>query len=222
MNIPELVKTADGSDTLFVREIDEHYHSTFGAVQESMHIFIEAGLHHCNQASVNIFEVGFGTGLNAYLTALESVKTNQSILYITIEKYPLPSSIWTSLNYPEIFPEGNPSLFHMIHNAAWNEKVKITEHFSILKRSSDLTAIDYSSFPMFDLVYFDAFSPEKQPELWETSIFLELASHCSHQAKLVTYCAKGVVRRSLISAGFTVERIPGPPGKREFLRGTME
>jgi len=222
MNYPELVKTADGSDTLFVREIDEHYHSTFGAVQESKHIFIEAGLHQFDQTSVNIFEVGFGTGLNAYLTAIESVKTNQSILYITIEKYPLPSSIWNSLNYSEIVPEGNPSLFQMLHNAAWNEKVKITEHFSILKRSSDLTAIDYSSFPMFDLVYFDAFSPEKQPELWETSIFLELASHCSHQAKLVTYCAKGVVRRSLITAGFSVERIPGPPGKREMLRGTLK
>ena len=222
MNIPELVKTADGSDTLFIREIDEHYHSTFGAVQESMHIFIEAGLHRCDQASVNIFEVGFGTGLNAYLTALESFKTNQSILYITIEKYPLPSSIWTTLNYPEIVPEGNPSLFQMIHNAAWNERVKITDHFSILKLSSDLTDVDYSSFPMFDMVYFDTFSPEKQPELWETCIFLELASHCSHQAKLVTYCAKGVVRRSLVTAGFTVERIPGPPGKREILRGTLK
>ena len=221
MNIPELVKTDDGSDTLFVREIDEHYHSTFGAVQESKHIFIEAGLHQFEQASVNIFEVGFGTGLNAYLTALESVKTNLSILYISIEKYPLPSSIWMSLNYPEIVQDGNPSLFQMIHNAAWNEQVKITDHFSILKLSSDLTDVDYSSFPLFDLVYFDAFSPEKQPELWETSIFLELASHCSHHAKLVTYCAKGVVRRSLITAGFTVERIPGPPGKREILRGTQ-
>jgi len=222
MNIPELVKTADGSDTLFVKEIDEHYHSTFGAVQESKHIFIEAGLRLCDQAPVNIFEVGFGTGLNAYLTVLESVKTNQSILYITIEKYPLPSSIWTSLNYSEIVPDGNPSLFQMIHNAAWNEKVKITGNFSILKLSSDLTEVNYSLFPMFDLIYFDAFSPEKQPELWKTHIFIELASHCSHQAKLVTYCAKGVVRRSLITAGFSVERIPGPPGKREMLRGTLE
>lgn len=222
MNIPELVKTADGSDTLFVREIDEHYHSTFGAVQESMHIFIKAGLHQCEQASVNIFEVGFGTGLNAYLTALESVKANQSILYITIEKHPLPSIIWKALNYIEIVPGGNPLLFRMIHEAKWNEVVKITDHFSILKLSSDLTEVEYSKLPLFDLIYFDAFSPEKQPELWTTSIFTQLASHCATGAKIVTYCAKGIVRRSLIAAGFTTERISGPPGKREILRGTLD
>ena len=220
MNIPELVKTADGSDTLFVSELNEHYHSTFGAVQESKHIFIAAGLHKCGQPSINLFEVGFGTGLNAYLTVLESIKTSQTIRYITIEKYPLPPVIWTALNYPEIVPEGNPSLFKMIHEAKWNEAVKITDRFSLLKLSSDLTVIDYSALPLFDLIYFDAFSPEKQPELWNTSIFIKLASHCGFNAKLVTYCAKGVVRRSLIAAGFTAERIPGPPGKREMFRGT--
>jgi len=222
MNIPEIVKTADGSDTLFVSELNEHYHSTFGAVQESKHIFIEAGLQKCELPSINLFEVGFGTGLNAYLTVLESINLNQTILYITIEKYPLPSKIWTSLNYGEIVPKGNPEFFTMIHEAKWNEAVKITDHFSILKLSSDLTDIDYSKLPLFHLIYFDAFSPEKQPELWETSIFLQLASHCESGAKLVTYCAKGVVRRSLIEAGFTAERIPGPPGKREILRGTLE
>ncbi len=222
MNIPKIVKTADGSDTLFVSELNEHYHSTFGAVQESMHIFIKAGLHKCEQKSINLFEVGFGTGLNAYLTVLESIRTNQVIRYITVEKYPLQSAIWTSLNYTEIVPEGDPSLFQMIHEAKWNEEVKITDHFSILKLSTDLTDIDYSKLPLFDLIYFDAFSPEKQPELWGASIFLQLASHSAFNAKLVTYCAKGIVRRSLIAAGFTTERIPGPPGKREILRGTLE
>ena len=217
---PELVKTEDGSDTLFVKELGEHYHSTFGAVQESMHIFIEAGLRKCLQPELNIFEVGFGTGLNAYLTALESIKTSQSIRYITIEKYPIPEELWSSINYPTIIPDGNPEIFQKIHEAKWNEYVKITDDFSICKLSSDLTLIDYSHFPLFDLIYFDAFSPEKQPELWETPIFSQLAGHCSSKAKLVTYCAKGVVRRSLIEAGFTTERIPGPPGKREILRGT--
>lgn len=221
MNIPEIVKTADGSDTLYVSELNEHYHSTFGAVQESKHIFIEAGLQKCELTSINLFEVGFGTGLNAYLTVLESIKLNLTILYITIEKYPLPSTIWTTLNYAEIVPNGNPKLFKMIHEAKWNEKVKITDHFSILKLSSDLTDLDYLKLPLFHLIYFDAFSPEKQPELWETSIFLQLASHSTLGAKLVTYCAKGAVRRSLIAAGFTAERIPGPPGKREILRGTL-
>jgi len=221
MNIPELVKTRDGSDTLFVKELNEHYHSTFGAVQESMHIFIEAGLRQCEQTSINLFEVGFGTGLNAYLTLLDTLKTNQTIRYVTIEKYPLPSTIWKSLNYTELIPEGNLPIFQMIHEANWNEEVKITDHFSILKLALDLGDVDYSKLPLFDLIYFDAFSPEKQPELWGTSIFLQLSEHCANNAKLVTYCAKGIVRRSLIAAGFITERIPGPPGKREILRGTI-
>lgn len=222
MTTPKLVKTDDGSDTLFVRELGEHYHSIHGAVQESIHIFINAGLHQCDQSNLNIFEVGFGTGLNAYLTLLESIKTNQTVRYFTIEKYPLKADIWTNLNYPTIVPEGNPGLFRMIHQAKWNEEVKINGHFSILKLSADLLEIDYSTLPLFDLIYFDAFSPEKQAELWRTSIFIKLENHCAKSAKLVTYCAKGAVRRSLIEAGFTPERIPGPPGKREMLRGTKE
>lgn len=220
MTTPEFVKTADGSDTLFVTELGEHYHSTFGAVQESMHIFIGAGLRKCDQPLINLFEVGFGTGLNAYLTLLESLKTNQTIRYITIEKYPLPSEIWTLLNYPDIVPDGDPRLFHTIHEANWNEEVQITDHFSLLKCSADLLDFDYSALPLFDLIYFDAFSPEKQPELWKSSVFSQLVSHCAPMGKLVTYCAKGVVRRSLKEVGFTPERIPGPPGKREMLRGT--
>ena len=222
MITPELVKTEDGSDTLFVRELGEHYHSTFGAVQESMHIFIKAGLRQFDQSPLNLLEVGFGTGLNAYLTVIETIKTKQIIRYITIERYPLPSEIWTTLNYPAIVPGGDPELFRMIHNAEWNKEVKITDYFSILKLSADLREVDYLALPRFDLIYFDAFSPEKQPELWETSIFCRLASQCSPAGKIVTYCAKGAVRRSLQEAGFHMERIPGPPGKREMLRGTRK
>jgi len=222
MITPELVKTDDGSDTLFAQETGEHYHSTFGAVQESMHIFISAGLRQCHKTDINLFEVGFGTGLNAYLTVLETAITKQTIRYIAIEKYPLPPGIWTNLNYPSFIPGGNPELFRKINEAEWNTEVKITEYFSILKLDADLTLIDYSPLPLFDLVYFDAFSPEKQPYLWETKIFLQLAQHCSPMAKIVTYCAKGVVRRSLIEAGYIAERIPGPPGKREMLRGTKK
>ena len=220
MIIPELVKTEDGSDTLFVKELGEHYHSTFGAVQESMHVFIEAGLRTCKKDALNLFEIGFGTGLNTYLTVLETLQTKQTILYITIEKYPLPPEIWTTLNYPIVVPDGNPGLFKKIHEASWDKEVEITENFTLLKLSSDLEKIDYSVLPNFDLIYFDAFSPDKQPELWQTSIFQSLADHCATMAKIVTYCAKGVVRRSIKEAGFTPERIPGPPGKREMLRGT--
>ena len=220
MNLHEIVKTNDGSDTLFQKELGEHYHSTFGAVQESLHVFIEAGLRRCNKTPLTILEVGFGTGLNAYLTILESLTNAQSIRYITVEMYPLSQEIWASLNYPEIIENANPLYFMNIHEAPWNQKINITPDFSILKLSSDLTSLDFSALPRFDLIYYDAFSPEKQPELWETKIFRKLADHCLPDAKIVTYCAKGAVRRSMKEAGFTTERLPGPPGKREMLRGS--
>ena len=218
--MPEIVKTADGSDTLFNELIGENYHSTFGALQESMHIFINTGLKIGNHENINLLEVGFGTGLNAYLTLLESILSGQKIRYITIEKYPLPASVWSKLNYPAIIPSCNPELFRLINEATWNEEVKITENFTLLKLSCDLNEVDFSVLPAVDLIYFDAFSPEKQPDLWKTSVFQKLSNQCSPMARIVTYCAKGVVRRSMIESGFVVERIPGPPGKREILRGT--
>jgi len=220
MTLPELIKTDDGSDTLFVRELGEHYHSTFGAIQESMHVFIQAGFRTCQQSSLTIFEVGFGTGLNTYLTLLETLKTNQRIRYITVEKYPLSRKTWEALNYPQALPGGGQKFFLKIHEAAWNEEVPINDQFTLLKLSSDLTAIDFSDLPFFDLVYFDAFSPDKQAELWVSSVFRKVSDHCVIEAKIVTYCAKGAVRRTLSEVGFKAERIPGPPGKREMLRGT--
>lgn len=220
MITPELVTTGDGSDTVYISDPGEHYHSVFGAVQESMHIFIEAGLRQCRDASLNVFEVGFGTGLNAFLTEMEVSRTRQFTRYITTEKYPLPSEIWSRLNYPGFIQGSDADLFRKIQQAPWNEEVRITDYFSLLKLTSDLLLFDYSGTPFFDLVYFDAFSPEKQPELWNTSVFRQLADHCNEGAKIVTYCAKGAVRRSLRDAGFIPERIAGPPGKREMLRGT--
>ncbi len=220
MTPPELVKTDDGSDTLFVKELGEHYHSTFGAIQESKHIFIAAGLRSCNKDPLIVFEVGFGTGLNAYLTLLDSVNTNQTIRFITIEKYPLSGEIWSKLNYPFLVTGDDQELFSRIHEVRWNDQVEITSNFSIHKISLDLSELDYSALPLFDLIYFDAFSPEKQPELWETSVFQRLSDQCAPGGKIVTYCAKGAVRRSLNEVGFITERIPGPPGKREMLRGT--
>jgi tRNA U34 5-methylaminomethyl-2-thiouridine-forming methyltransferase MnmC len=220
MATPQLVKTDDGSDTLFVKELGEHYHSTFGAVQESRHIFIEAGLKKCTKKALNLFEVGFGTGLNCYLTLLETANTNQIIKYIAVEKYPLPEDIWSKLNFPSIVSGGSTELFRLIHDVKWNEEVIINDHFSLLKIASGLSETDYQSLPLFDLIYFDAFSPGAQPELWETPVFRQLSDHCEPGGMVVTYCAKGVVRRSLIEVGFNAERIPGPPGKREMLRGT--
>jgi tRNA U34 5-methylaminomethyl-2-thiouridine-forming methyltransferase MnmC len=219
MEVPEIVKTEDGSDTLFATEVGEYYHSTFGAIQESMHVFINAGFRECDQPFINIFEVGFGTGLNAYLTLLEIINSGKKVRYIAVEKNPLPLDLWSVLNYSKILEGGNQNLFRLLHEANWNIEVKIVENFSILKISTDLIALDYSAFPLFDLIYFDAFSPEKQPELWNLSVFQQLANHCAPNSKLVTYCAKGSVRRSIAEAGFSPERIPGPPGKREMLRG---
>ena len=221
MITPEIVKTADGSDTLFVSVPGEHYHSTHGAIQESKHIFIEAGLQKCEQSSIVIFEIGFGTGLNAYLTLLETIKTKKQIRYYTVEKYPLPSAIWTTLNYPELLSFDDGDLFRQLHESEWNKEVKITDYFSIFKLSSGFSEVSFSDLPLFNLIYFDAFSPEKQPDLWETSVFIQIANHCQPKAILTTYCSKGVVRRSLKEAGFITERIPGPPGKREILRGTI-
>ena len=220
MLTPVIYKTDDGSDTLFNPALGEHYHSTFGAVQESVHVFIEAGLKKCGQTDLTIFEVGFGTGLNAFLTLLEAIQTKQRVRYITVEKYPLTRAIWEVLNYSEIIPNSDAQLFVKLHEAAWDNEVRITDQFTILKLSSGLEEVDYLRLPKFDLVYFDAFSPDKQPELWETSVFRQISEHCSVDGKFVTYCAKGVVRRSLTEAGFLAERIPGPPGKREMLRGT--
>ncbi len=216
---PEIIKTADGSDTLYVRNIDEHYHSTFGAVQESRHVFIEAGLLTCQHSPLTIFEAGFGTGLNAWLTFLESSKKGLDIHYFSIEKYPLSDEIIESLNYSS-YLDDKTGTFSGMHKAPWNEEIKLSDHFILHKISGDLATFDFDLIPELDLIFFDAFSPEKQPELWDLSIFNSLYAHTSWNGKLVTYCAKGSVRRALNHSGFVTERIPGPPGKREMLRAT--
>ena len=214
---PRFIKTADGSDTLYLKSIDEHYHSTFGAIQESMHVFIDAGLRSCKASHLNIFEAGFGTGLNAWLTFLEAKKTGQVIHYFSIEKYPLSAEIYENLNYPELLKE-DPAIFHQLHQFPWDESIRLSEHFILHKLSGDLTSMKYDNLPGMNLIYFDAFSPEKQPELWDLAVFKALYKSTTPDGMLVTYCAKGAVRRDLNKAGFTTERIPGPPGKREMLR----
>lgn len=223
--------TDDGSHTLFVSEIDECYHSTKGAIQESRHIFIEAGLKQCEKSEINVLEIGFGTGLNALLTAHLTLPPNplkgeievQKVNYSSIELYPIPLEQVLNLNYPETLekqrnvpPGVFRSLFEKIHTSRWNEKVKITENFTLTKLKADFTKIELDE--KFDVIYFDAFSPEKQPEMWSEKMFRKLYLCASENAIMTTYCAKGAVRRAMKEAGFTVERLPGPPGKREILR----
>lgn len=220
---PEIKITADGSHTLFVPEMDEHYHSINGAIQESTHIFINTGLHHCVKDEMRIFEVGFGTGLNAFLTLLDSCISGKTIHYITIEAYPLPESIIKNLNYIQKHTEQEQIYFYKLHDAEWNEEIKITDHFHLTKIKADFRFFDIPSLvDLVDIIYFDAFAPEKQPEMWTQDIFNNLYKITSPDGILVTYCAKGIVRRMMQQAGYKVERLPGPPGKREMLRAKKE
>ncbi len=220
LDMPKIFKTEDGSDTLFDPHYGEYYHSIHGSVQESNHVFIESGLKTIKNQDIIIFEVGFGTGLNAYLTALEANKTTKIIQYFAIEKHPLLKKDWENLNYPNMTADHNTGLFQQLHLAEWENKVRISLNFNLQKIEADLTEFKYHSLPGFDLIYFDAFSPVSQPELWQTEIFNQLFRQCNPGGRIVTYCAKGSVRRALIEAGFMVERLPGPPGKREMLRGS--
>jgi len=214
----ELQTTSDGSHTLYVPEIDETYHSTHGAIQESSHIFIHTGLQQCKKQRLNILEIGFGTGLNAFLTAIEAEKSGQEIHYYALEKFPLPFEKALQLNYSHRISSNNTNvLFEKIHNAEWEIDVKITNHFILKKLQYDFTT--YQPDTTYDVIYFDAFSPEKQSEMWTEEQFQKIYTACNQGAILTTYCAKGVVRRTLQAVGFKVERLPGPPGKREILRG---
>jgi len=213
------VMTADGSLTLFVPGLNEHYHSIFGAVQESMHIFIEAGLgSFASRKEVSVLEVGFGTGLNAFLSMIEAGKKSQRILYSSIEAFPLEEKLYSTLNYPDVtgFPEYQ-SLFFRLHTSPWNEPVQITDHFCLEKIHASLEIRKFDP-ERFDLIFFDAFGPDVQPELWKEAIFMELYQTLKPGGVLVTYSAKGSVRRAMKRAGFTIEKLPGPKGKREMTR----
>ncbi|MCD8262138.1 MAG: tRNA (5-methylaminomethyl-2-thiouridine)(34)-methyltransferase MnmD [Bacteroides sp.] len=211
-----LTRTDDGSNTLYLPEMDEHYHSTKGAITESQHVFIEMGLHRFPGRSPRILEVGFGTGLNAFLTLLEAEKRYDSVHYTTLERYPLPAEVIRQLEYSSV-ERGDQELYDRLHQAEWNQDIAITPRFTLCKREVDFQAFSFSG--KYDVVYFDAFAPEKQPEMWRQELFNKLYTHLNKGGVFTTYCAKGVIRRILQSAGFTVERLPGPPGgKREILR----
>lgn len=212
-------KTEDGSATLYVPELNEHYHSVKGARTESQHIFIQMGLNASAAPCPHVLEIGFGTGLNALLTLEAAEQEQRHVHYTGIELYPLKWEEVDALKYSD-----NP-LFEALHRAPWEEDVEITPYFTLRKTRTDagtissdhLLSINHSPF---DIVYFDAFAPEKQPEMWEEDIFRNIYAAMSAGGILTTYCAKGVVRRMLQAIGFRVERLPGPPGgKREILRG---
>ncbi|RHJ79578.1 tRNA (5-methylaminomethyl-2-thiouridine)(34)-methyltransferase MnmD [Parabacteroides sp. AM08-6] len=212
----ELQLTADGSHTLFLPDMDEHYHSVNGAVQESRHVFIEAGLHHLEREKVKVLEIGFGTGLNAFLTLLDAEAAGREIYYYTVERYPLDAGLTEALNYGELVCAEKKSCFHALHLAEWGKPVRVSTHFVLHKLQGDSNKMELPA--EIDLAYFDAFAPDKQPEMWNQEIFDKLYACMTTGGILTTYCAKGAVRRMMKEAGYAVERIPGPPGKREMLR----
>lgn len=209
--------TADGSATLYVPQLDEHYHSVKGALTESLHIFRDCAFLHHPQSNqpLRVLEIGFGTGLNAVVTAMAANVSHQAH-YISLELFPVEIEIIEKLNYGEMVDN---NLLMALHKAPWETAQPITPFFTLEKRKCDFTQ---SVLPNdIDVVYFDAFAPEKQPEMWSEELFARIYASMTHGGILTTYCAKGEIRRRLQRVGFTVERLQGPPGgKREILRAT--
>lgn len=217
----EIEQTADGSATLFIPDMQEHYHSVKGARSESQHIFVQSGMLHSTADPVHILEIGFGTGLNAMLSLEACRATGRKVIYTALELYPLDWETVKNLKYSE------DPLFREVHLSPWEKSVHITEDFQLCKRRFDVTELPMREEPLstvssgFDVVYFDAFAPEKQPEMWQKQLFDKLYVIINKGGVLTTYCAKGSIRRMLQSCGFRTERLPGPPnGKREILRAT--
>lgn len=217
----KVIETADGSPTILIEDSDITYHSRHGAVQESMHVFIKSGLEyyinsHTEKKNLSIFEMGLGTGLNLLLTHEYSLEHKLNIYYEAVEQYPLEKEIAETISYPTV-PAENNSFLRDMHAAPWNETVH-TIGCSYRKVNTQLEA--HNTKQKFDIVYYDAFAPNAQPVLWTEDIFRKLYNMMNDSGVLVTYCSKGDVRRAMLVAGFKVEKIPGPPRKREMLRAT--
>lgn len=217
-----IITTSDGSKTIQIEGWNEQYHSIHGALQEAKHVYINAGLktfleRQTKQNPLTLLEIGFGTGLNALLTALESLNISQEICYHGIEAYPVTADELQALEY-DLLIGSDPSIFRQIHSCSWEETQKILPHFSIVKRQAFFS--DIAEANAYDVIYFDAFGSRVQPHLWIESIFKKMYEALRPNGLLVTYCAKGSVRRSMQAVGFEVERLAGPPGKREMLRAT--
>jgi len=219
----KIIQTADGSTSFYHEELDETYHSKHGAIQESMHVFIGAGLRPLveNKKEINILEMGFGSGLNAWLCALEAEGNQIKINYNGVEAYPVAQEFIESINYPDWGrSEIEKQLFYKIHSAAWEKLVQLSPQFWLKKVK--IRFEEFAPEQKFDLIYFDAFGPDIQPELWKEEVFGKMFSALKPGGVLVTYSVKGIVRRAMKSAGFVVEKIPGPPGKREMSRAVKK
>ncbi len=213
----EIIETEDGSTTIFLPDLQEHYHSKHGAIQEAYHVFIRAGFDLFKNQNISILEIGFGTGLNAFITFLETEKSNQNIDYVGVEAYPVSIDEISKMNYvSELNATEKQQFFYKMHENDWEVKQVISNNFCLTKRKQFFN--DITDNNAFDLIYFDAFGYRVQPELWSTEVFKKMYNALKPNGVLVTYAARGVVKRSMIEVGFTVEKLPGAPGKREMFR----
>ncbi len=212
----KIIITSDGSTTIYLPEWNEHYHSKYGAIQEAYHVFIKNGLAYVDKKKyLSILEVGFGTGLNCLVSYLEAVKNNLTVEYTGIEAYPVTKQEIEKLNYTAILNAGQ-KIFDKMHSLSWEERYQLSPSYSFLKKKQFFE--DITDKNQYDLIYFDAFGAGVQPELWTETIFKKMFEALQSNGILVTYSAKGSVRRAMQKVGFTVERLPGPPHKREMLR----
>lgn len=213
----EIVPTREGIHTIYNPVVNEHYHSLFGSMQEAMHVFIKNGFLKAlnGKEEIRILEMGFGTGLNAILTYRENQIHRKHIRYTAIDTNPLPKSIIEKLNYFKYFGQPLQPLFEQMHECIWFRWQSLG-NFELMKIESDI--VDYPFDDSYDLIYYDAFSPAHQPEVWTFELFKRIHDVCNPGAALISYCAKGIVKRTLKAAGFYVECLPGPQGKMEMIR----
>ncbi|EDP71973.1 hypothetical protein FBALC1_12767 [Flavobacteriales bacterium ALC-1] len=226
----KIITTSDGSKTIQIEDWNEQYHSIHGAIQEANHVFLKHGLlfyfelisksnkNHTKPVEISILEIGFGTGLNAFLTLIEAENLKLSINYTGVEAYPVRPEEIKELNYIELLSKNYASAFGKMHSASWERKHKITSYFQLEKQQKFFQ--DIKNVDEFNIIYFDAFGARVQPNLWTEDIFKVMYNALKNDGVLVTYSAKGSVRRAMQAVGFKVERLPGPPGKREMLRAT--
>ena len=217
----EIITTDDGSKTIHIPEWNEQYHSTHGAIQEAKHVYLKHGLAffcasegYTKQSQIYILEIGFGTGLNAFLTAIKAEELNLDLSYVGVEGFPISNEELKALNYTDALK--NDTIFNAIHECKWENDYTISKNFNLKKQQKQFSEI--SNVNQFDIVYFDAFGPRVQPELWTEAIFKSMYKTMKPNSVLVTYCAQGHARRAMISVGFTVTKVEGPPGKRHMLR----
>ncbi len=213
----EIIQTADGSTTIHLIDLDESYHSKHGAIQEAYHVFIKNGLSLFQGESVSILEIGFGTGLNTFITYLEGLKSNHTICYTGIEAYPISATEVTQMNYVnELHAKDSASIFELIHQCTWEEQQHISSKFNLTKRQQFFH--DINDVNTYNLIYFDAFGFRVQPELWSEEIFQLMFNSLKKGGVLVTYACRSSIKKAMLAVGFEVEKLPGAPGKREMLR----